>query len=154
MSCLQASLCVHHCHHLSYAGAHIILTLLKGPNYYQAGQGVGVARGTIITDSPLFFPLDFSVLYSPSTKQSPYCLPLWGYFPYITFLYASLGILPRRQAIHRKPINSHLIVCLSGDTSPTPGRYSHHASTTSEHVASRITVLSSVVAICSARHQR
>ena len=121
MSCLQASLCVHHCHHLSYAGAHIILTLLKGPNYYQAGQGVGVARGTIITDSPLFFPLDFSVLYSPSTKQSPYCLPLWGYFPYITFLYASLGILPRRQAIHQTPTNSHLIVCLSGDTSPTPG---------------------------------
>ena len=92
---------------------------------------MGVARGTITTDSPLFFPLDSSALYSPSTKQSPYCMPLWGYFPdarpytkhqqTVALLYASLGILPRCQAIHQTPTNSHLIVCLSGDTSPTPG---------------------------------
>ena len=92
---------------------------------------MGVVRGTITTDSPLFFPLDSSALYSPSTKQSPYCMPLWGYFPdarpytkhqqTVALLYASLGILPRCQAIHQTPTNSHLIVCLSGDTSPTPG---------------------------------
>merc|ERR1711873_114776 len=70
--------------------------------------------------------------HTPNTnKQSPYCMPLWGYFPdarpytkhqqTVTLLSASLGILPRRQAIHQTPTNSHLIVCLSGDTSPTPG---------------------------------
>ena len=92
---------------------------------------MGVARGTITTDSPLFFPLDSSALYSPSTKQSPYCMPLWGYFPdarpytkhqqTVALLYASLGILLRCQAIHQTPTNSRLIVCLSGDTSPMPG---------------------------------